>query len=232
MREFTAFLGFCLTVLLGIVLVVIVVDPPPQNVPWGRLDVREPPGFFTSFKLAGFNGNLAECTAALSEDGIEFRTLPDKQGGQDFCTLENRVVLDKSAYAYSATVRGTCGLVAGLAVWEREVVKRAAEEHLDSPVERIEQFGLYSCRRVNGSPNGRPSQHATANAIDIQGFRLENGRTITLLRDWGDDTPEGRFLADVRDGSCDIFRSVLGPDYNALHRDHFHLDLGRFSICR
>jgi hypothetical protein len=25
---------------------------------------------------------------------------------------------------------------------------------------------------------------------------------------------------------------VLGPEYNAAHRDHFHLDRGSFRFCR
>ncbi|WP_208534621.1 extensin family protein, partial [Pseudomonas aeruginosa] len=25
---------------------------------------------------------------------------------------------------------------------------------------------------------------------------------------------------------------VLGPDYNAAHRDHFHLDMGLWKVCR
>jgi hypothetical protein len=25
---------------------------------------------------------------------------------------------------------------------------------------------------------------------------------------------------------------VLGPDYNAAHRNHFHLDMGPWWVCR
>ena len=32
------------------------------------------------------------------------------------------------------------------------------------------------------------------------------------------------FLREVRDGACDLFATVLSPDYNAAHADHFHLD--------
>ena len=40
------------------------------------------------------------------------------------------------------------------------------------------------------------------------------------------------FTRELRDGACGLFNGVLGPDYNAAHRDHFHLDNGPFRICR
>jgi hypothetical protein len=38
---------------------------------------------------------------------------------------------------------------------------------------------------------------------------------------------ERTFLRAVHSGGCDIFTTVLGPGYDANHRDHFHLDLAR-----
>jgi hypothetical protein len=31
----------------------------------------------------------------------------------------------------------------------------------------------------------------------------------------------------VHQGSCEYFTTVLSPNYNRLHADHFHLDLAR-----
>ncbi len=39
-------------------------------------------------------------------------------------------------------------------------------------------------------------------------------------------------LRDARRGACRFFDGVLGPDYNAAHRDHFHLETGGFGMCR
>src|SRR5690606_8726962 len=116
--------------------------------------------------------------------------------------------------------------------WERDIVQPAAEFHLGQKVTRIEHYGAYSCRRVNHADRGRMSEHATANAIDIAGFRLENGRTVRIAGAWDSDTPEARFLRAVHDAACRTFRGVLSPDYNAAHHDHFHFDMGRFSMCR
>ena len=49
---------------------------------------------------------------------------------------------------------------------------------------------------------------------------------------WGKDTPEARFLTAARDEACRFFNVVLSPDYNRLHANHFHLDLGGFRMCR
>jgi hypothetical protein len=38
-------------------------------------------------------------------------------------------------------------------------------------------------------------------------------------------TPEAQFLRRLHRSACDVFGTVLGPEANAAHRDHFHLDL-------
>ena len=96
--------------------------------------------------------------------------------------------------------------------------------HLGSRVTSIDHAGSYSCRRLYGRSEGAYSEHATADAIDILGFRLADGQRVSVLRDWGGATPKSEFLREVRDGSCRLFSTVLSPDYNAAHADHLHLD--------
>lgn len=76
------------------------------------------------------------------------------------------------------------------------------------------------------------SEHATANAFDISGFRLKSGRLISVKTQWGTRSAEGKFLHVVRDGLCDWFNLTLSPDYNAAHEDHFHVDMGWWQSCR
>ena len=76
------------------------------------------------------------------------------------------------------------------------------------------------------------SQHAYANALDVAAFRTTSGRRVSVLHDFHDPGPNGRFLRRARDGACRWFGAVLSPDYNSAHRDHFHLDMGRFGACR
>lgn len=126
----------------------------------------------------------------------------------------------------------TCPMLAAIAIWERHDVQPAAAELFGRQVERIDHFGTYACRNVNNEATGRRSEHARANAIDVAAFTLDDGETISVLEDWDGDDAKADFLHTVRDGGCKRFSTVLGPDYNAAHANHFHLDMGRFGICR
>jgi hypothetical protein len=126
----------------------------------------------------------------------------------------------------------SCSLAAAWALFEAHALQPAARAHLGQPVARVIHFGTHACRNVNHRRFGRRSQHATADAIDVAGFVLRDGREISLARDWSSESREARFLRAVRDGACRFFDAVLSPDYNAQHRDHFHFDLGGFRACR
>jgi hypothetical protein len=131
----------------------------------------------------------------------------------------------------------SCAMAAGVALWERDIVQLAAIEHFGSPVVRIHHAGSYACRRLYGRAEGGFSEHATANAFDVTGFTLADGRAISVLRDWKREGPAAAFLRDVRDGGCRLFATVLSPDYNAAHADHLHLDqaergISGWGLCR
>ncbi|MDF2115503.1 extensin family protein [Roseiarcaceae bacterium H3SJ34-1] len=217
-------------ILLAAAAVTIVVRLPPQHVPWGVADLNADVGLFSSLKLARLRSDAPACRSALRMAQVQFRTLPDDIANPQ-CAQENMVVLERSSYAYAPGVRANCGLAAALSVWERKVVLPAARQFLASDTESIRHLGVYACRAVRGS-HLRQSQHANAAAIDIQSFRLRDGRVIDVQGNWGKDTAAGHFLRAVHDGACGVFRTVLGPDYNAAHANHLHLDIGPFSICR
>ncbi|HKR15840.1 extensin family protein [Rhizorhapis sp.] len=113
-------------------------------------------------------------------------------------------------------------------LWERAVVQPSARWNLDAPVVQMRHFGSYACRRIYGGRSGGWSEHARANAIDIGRFDLADGRRISVAASWNDGTAEQKaFLREVRDGACQLFATVLGPEYNEVHQDHFHLDQAR-----
>src|SRR3546814_3060791 len=91
-------------------------------------------------------------------------------------------------------------------------------------VVKIETYGTYSCRNIYGGRSGRLSQHAYSNAIDVSGFVLADGRRIMLDGGWDGDKPSQDFLRALHKSGCRRFGTVLGPDYNAAHYNHFHLD--------
>jgi hypothetical protein len=98
----------------------------------------------------------------------------------------------------------------------------------------VRVIGSYSCRTRNSQPGARLSEHATGNAMDIAGFGLADGREITVLSDWGSGA-EGRILRNLHRAACGRFGTVLGPNADRYHRDHFHVDVASYrsgTYCR
>ncbi len=224
---------FTAVVIAFAVLGIVVVDRlPPQHSPFATFDPRRPIGWATAWQLARLESDPETCRAVLTRADVRIEPISDSRE-DTFCGFRGAVAVERSSIPWSqAPLKVSCPLAAALALWEQRVVIPAAERHLGSRVTRIDHFGTYACRRVAGNRSGRPSQHATANAIDVAAFRLGDGRQIAVRAQWWRDTAEGAFLHAVRDGSCRIFAAVLGPDYNEAHADHFHLDMGPYSTCR
>jgi hypothetical protein len=198
----------------------------PQDLPWTPLDIAQPAGLFTGRKIAALGDDLPACRGQLDRAGIRYTVLPAVKAGE--CGYSNGVRLSAGGarrIAFAPVGVGmSCPVAAGLSVWEWEVVQPAARRYFGQRVASIDHYGSYSCRRIYGRSQGDFSEHASANALDIAGFRLEDGTRITVLGDWRDTGDKGAFLRAVRRGACDLFATVLSPDYNAAHRDHLHLD--------
>lgn len=210
----------------------------PQHDPWAPLELAHPPGWATQTKLAALREDVDACRAVLERGDVAFDVLPPSGEGQ--CRREDRTALGGDRMVPAAP-QMTCPVATGLEMWLRHGAEPAAREVLGSPLVRIEHLGTYSCRRIYGTETGNWSEHSTGNAIDIAAFVLEDGRRISLLADWpkdGDSEGEGaeaQFLRAVRDSACAMFGTVLSPDYNAAHADHFHLDQearGFGGVCR
>lgn len=203
---------------------------PPNLAPWSRIDLREPPGTFARMQLNSLIDQPGECFLALDQSGLEYRRIrnhPVREG----CGRPTGLSVLRSNVPYSRGFTASCPLAAGL-FWFEGKVQELAEIHLGSELARIDHVGTYACRNVNSSMAGPRSEHATANAIDITGFRLADGSQVSVRDHWGEDSARGRFLSAVRDAGCGLFNTVLGPDYNVHHQGHFHFDLGRSRVCR
>jgi hypothetical protein len=272
-----------------------------------------------------------QCTHLLSAVAAEVEYLEPIKKGE--CGLPAPVRLkslgsDKKV-VFDPPVDINCPMVVALNKWIKSTLQPKAVAGLKSSVTTIVNASGYSCRNVYGLPNAKLSQHALANAIDIGGFKLADGRTIKVLRGWGmterdkvalakakakaeaeakkaaeakaaeakaarakgtdtaskgdvaaatngdkrtvpvtkasltlnpgkkdaptseadgksapdktvipadppKPTAENLFLRAVHDGACKDFGTVLGPEANDPHRNHFHLDLTprrRHGIC-
>ena len=204
---------------------------PPEWSPWAPLDLNTAPNFLTRHKLARLSGDGELCARVLTQSAMTYRPLPNEATGPQ-CGLFDAVTIERTAHEVGSPFSLTCRAAVSLALWEKHSVAPAAQRHFASPVQRIEHFGSYACRNVYGRPSATRSRHATAEAFDVAGFMLADGRRIRVLGDWNEDSPEASFLRDVRDGACRFFDGVLSPDFNAAHRDHLHLDRGPYRYCR
>ena len=148
------------------------------------------------------------------------------------CGFTNAVRVEATSAKVGEPFTLSCRSAVALALWEAHVVQPAALARLGERVTRLEHAGTYACRNIYGRKDAPLSRHATADAIDITGFVLSGGRRLRVEREWGSSDADGLFLREVRDGACRVFDSVLGPDYNAAHRDHFHFDRGPYRVCR
>ena len=203
--------------------------PPPWN-PWAPLDVQAEPNWLTPYKLMRLRSDPLLCDQALSSAGL--RTTRQADSPDATCPLSNTLRVQGGEVALSSSFLASCPLAVGFALFERHTLQPAAQTAYGQAVTRVDHLGSFACRNVYGRENGRRSQHASANALDIAGFRLADGRTVSVLKDWSKDNDDGRFLHQVRDGACELFSVVLSPDYNAAHRNHFHLDMGLWQLCR
>ncbi|AYQ29397.1 MULTISPECIES: extensin family protein [unclassified Polaromonas] len=221
-----------------------VLEIPGHLNPWAPLDVTAQPNLLTGYKLSRARSDPARCLAALASTGMQYDTLPDRVTG-DGCGFSNAVRLRTAAVRIGAPLSLSCPMALSFYMWERHALQPAAQLHMGQPVAGIDHLGSYACRNINGGEGAPPnaparsrSRHATANALDIAAFTLASGKRITVLRDWPKEeaaTPpsaEALLLRDAHSGACKYFKGVLGPDYNAVHSDHFHLETGGFSMCR
>jgi hypothetical protein len=204
---------------------------PPNSLPWKPIMLDAPPGWIAHWQLNRLTGDGARCREVLAGAfNLSVAALEDRKI-DDRCGFTDVVRSDASPVRFAPHVTATCGLTAAL-YWYQRQLQPIALATLHSRLTGITQLGTFSCRNVNGETSGNRSEHATANAIDVAAFHFADGRTISVVKDYGKSGDEGKFLDQAHDQACRLFNVVLGPRYNRLHANHFHLDMGRYGICR
>ena len=180
---------------------------------------------------------VADCTGWLDLYQLSYTSGPANPGIATPVT----VMLPLSGIAYRVsgaaaqrkTLYGDCTLMKSLA--EAAPMARAHD------VVEIVDMGIYNYRCIDQTktpPNCTMSQHAYAKAIDIAELVTGDGTRYSVLNDWvidpADDTctaaTEGDKDSFLHDVICElkaagVWNIVLTPNYNAAHRNHFHVDL-------
>ncbi len=210
---------------------------PAKFTPWLALDLNAAPGWFMDWRIAQLAHDREACRAVLTAGHVAADPVADRPF-RDGCGWQNAVALATAGEAGFGGLTMNCQVAAGLALWMRNVVQPSAQRLLGAKVARIDHLGGYACRNIVGNnawgkylPAIR-SEHASANAIDIAGFVLDSGDSVSVLRDWNGGGAKSQFLRAVHDGACSYFRVALGPEANEAHRNHFHFDRGPLRSCR
>lgn len=208
---------------------------PNEHLPWRPLDPERPIGMATRGQILRLSVSPSNVCMSLVRDIETYETLPSEpKDAAEPCGWDVARLVYGSGDVTLAPGEANmqCPLSAATYLWLR-AVNDIAQDRFKQQLAKIHHMGSYSCRKQRGNGSSRWSEHAFANAWDISGFELADGRLITVLSGWNsDDKKERKFLRDVRAQACRVFNVTLSPDYNAAHRDHFHVDMGPYSSCR
>ncbi len=126
----------------------------------------------------------------------------------------------------SAPATLSCEMATSLPQWA-EMVDGYLQAQQNTELAELTVGTSFLCRDTVGGDSERVSEHGFANALDVVGFKLSDGKDIVVEADWPKgEAPEGRFLRFAHDAACSLFATTLGPEANEEHHDHFHLDMG------
>ncbi|MEQ8259771.1 MAG: extensin family protein [Alcanivorax sp.] len=188
----------------------------------------------TGWKLSRLKDRPQACLEALGtapEDALDHLPLEDYTPVES-CPLTNVVRVRRTGVTFNNSFVARCPLALGWVMFERHGLQPAAREHFNQPVQTVWHYGTFSCRNIYNREEGRRSDHATASALDLAALTLADGTRISVQDDWDGEGDKAAFLRSLQNRACEYFGTVLGPDYNQAHADHFHLGLRGFRICR
>ena len=203
---------------------------PARWTPLPLIDLADSNNWLLDWRLAELRRDKQLCRRVLQSSNIKAVPVPDRKMRMG-CGWRNAVRLQVAGGAHVGA-RMSCELAAAVTLWITHEVQPAARQILGTTVKSVGDFGTYSCRNIVGRLSFMRSEHATANAFDISGFRLANGQRVSVRRDWQRKGPKSLFLRTIHTRACPYFRVTLGPEANRFHKDHFHVDRGWLSTCR
>lgn len=158
----------------------------------------------------------------------------DTHPGSGACGVKDAVRLRSVAgVALSVPAIIDCTTARALRRWVETGVKPIVGNE-GGGVASLRVVAHYACRTRNNQAGARLSEHASGRAIDIAGIGLRNGDEITVLTCW--NTPDdGQKLRRMWQAACGPFGTVLGPEADRFHLDHFHFDTAQYrsgTYCR
>lgn len=167
------------------------------------------------------------CPAAM-EGKVTAKTLPPIHEGQ--CGIQSPLAVSAisangRSIPLNATVTTDCGMATAFPDWIAEVDSYLFA-HDKTRIKSIELSTNYECRNVDHAKTGNLSFHSFADALDVMGFVLEDGRSIAIDPGFNGTPEQGRdILHFARDSACAHFMTVLSPDADSFHQNNMHIDL-------
>ena len=150
------------------------------------------------------------------------------------CGVANPVrITHVSGVKLSMPANVNCNTARALNTWVANSVKPTVGR-LGGGVAGLKVVAHYSCRTRNNQPGAKISEHGRGNAVDIAAIQLKDGNSITVLNGWRTKNG-GAILKKIHRDACGTFGTVLGPNSDRFHQDHFHFDVARHrggAYCR
>ncbi|MEN3794473.1 extensin family protein [Fulvimarina sp. MAC3] len=186
----------------------------------------------TAVRAAGALLASEECEARLEKLGVIFATGKSINTGSCGVLRPVSVTRLSNGIAVRSETQMWCPVADALERWVTSAVEPAAKTYFpDRTLTGLARVSTYVCR--NRGSGEKISEHARGAAIDIGAFVFED--TEVPVSNADPQSPEGKFLQEVREAACGPFTTVLGPGTDADHASHFHFDLAARSngpYCR
>ena len=164
--------------------------------------------------------------------GLEGERIGDV-AGKGACGIEDAVRVTRVAgISLSQGSRMTCEAATSLDRWVRDAAIPAIGNK-GGGLAQLKVAAEYSCRTRNNRRGAKLSEHAKGNAIDISAFLLKDGSQLTVLNDW--TGANSSTMRQMHGEACGPYGTVLGPNSDRYHRDHFHFDVADYRsgpYCR
>jgi len=210
--------------------------PPPLVIPE---QFAPPQEAYASFSEAGGAAPAptppSACQMRLAKIAV-FQALgtlvgPGDCGAPDAVQLQAVVLPDQTKVTLTPPATLRCTMAEQVTEWVRDDVAPSLAR-FGPPLRTLDNFDSYECRCRNRVRAAALSEHGRADALDVRGFRLADGREfrlvdINIAKDWREKT---------RAGVCARFSTVLGPGSDGYHEEHIHLDLAErrngYKLCQ
>lgn len=172
--------------------------------------------------------------SVCGDRGIRGQEIPRIRGRISACGIANPVkITEVDGVKLSTPATLNCTTAKALKQWVHSGAKPAVGR-MGGGIKSLRVVAHYACRTRNNQAGAKISEHGKGRAIDIAAINLNNGQSLSVLKDWRSSS-KGAALKRMHKAACGPFGTVLGPNANKYHQDHFHFDTAEYrsgSYCR